>query len=185
MQKRCAERKDSDGRDQPLSPKEALIMRIYVTEKDKISVHENNLVDLELESGERFDALEPRRLFPVTKLESYITLLDKEGTEIAVIRELSGLDPESKKVIEVSLEDYYLVPHITKIIAVVEKYGTLRWEVETDRGVKSFDIRNRNHDIKVSKDGTVRVRDADDNRYVIEDYKKLDAHSRAQLIADL
>lgn len=160
-------------------------MRIYVTDKDKITKNENNLVDLALSSGERLEALEPRRLFPISRLGSYITLLDSDGVERAVIRELSDLDGESRAVITESLDEYYLVPHITRIISVNEKYGTLRWEVETDRGKKSFDIRNRNHDIKVSKDGAVRVRDADDNRYVIEDYRALDAHSRAQLIADL
>ncbi len=160
-------------------------MRIYVKENDKITVNENNFVDLNLSTGERFEALEPRRLFPISRLDSYITLLDSEGTEVAVIKELSEIDKYSREVINASLDDYYLVPHITKIISVTEKYGTLRWSVETDRGVKSFDIRNRNHDIKVSKSGTVRVRDADDNRYVIEDYRKLDAHSAAQLMADL
>ena len=112
---------------------------------------------------------------------SFITLLSDSG-EVAVIREISDLNKESAKVIKESLDDYYLVPTITKIVSTSDKYGTLRWTVETDRGIRSFDIRNRNHDIKVSKSGKVRVRDADDNRYVIEDYKKLDAHSRAKLI---
>jgi hypothetical protein len=57
--------------------------------------------------------------------------------------------------------------------------------VETDRGIKSFDIRNRNHDIKVYKNGMVRVRDSDDNRYTIDDYRALDKKSRALLVADL
>ena len=160
-------------------------MRFYLTEKDKITVYENNLVNVERESGEKYEMLEPRRLFPVSNLESYITLLDGEGEEIAIIKAISDLSEDSRKVIRESLSNYYLVPKITRIVAITEKYGTLRWDVETDRGVKSFDIRNRNHDIKVQKSGTVRVRDADDNRYVIDDYKLLDAHSRAQLIADL
>ena len=84
-----------------------------------------------------------------------------------------------------SLEDYYLVPNITRIVNVVERYGTLRWVVETDRGEKSFDIRNRNHDIKVYPDGRVRIRDADDNRYVIRDYRELDARSRRFMLPDL
>ena len=50
---------------------------------------------------------------------------------------------------------------------------------------KEFDIKNRNSDVKVGKDGRVRVRDSDDNRYTIDDYKALDKHSRRQLIADL
>ena len=159
--------------------------RIYVTGDDKITVYENNLVTLTLKDGTEYTALEPRRLFPVSRLDTYVTLLDSEGVEIALIRSMSELNKESYDVIEYSLNDYYLVPHIIRIVAVTEKYGTLHWSVETERGFKEFDIRNRNHDVKVYKDGRVRVRDSDDNRYVITDYRKLDKHSRNQLIADL
>ncbi len=159
--------------------------RIYVTADDKITIFENNLVTLTHKSGEVYEALEPRRLFPVSRADSYITLLDKNGVEVAIIRAPHELDKSSFEVIEYSLNDYYLVPHIVRIISVTEKYGTLHWTVETDRGIKSFDIRNRNHDVKVYSDGRVRVRDSDDNRYVITDYRQLDKHSKAQLIADL
>lgn len=155
--------------------------RVFLTERDVITRNENNLVDLRLDGGESYEGLEPRRLFPVRMADKFITLLSEEG-EVAVIRDLSELSPESRAVIRASLDDYYLVPTITRIISAADKYGTLRWTVETDRGIKSFDIRNQNHDIRISKDGKVRVRDADDNRYVIPDYKKLDPHSRAKLI---
>ena len=155
--------------------------RVFLTERDIITRNENNLVDLRLDGGESYEGLEPRRLFPVRMADKFITLLSEEG-EVAVIRDLSELSPESRAVIRESLDDYYLVPTITRIISAADKYGTLRWTVETDRGIKSFDIRNQNHDIRISKDGKVRVRDADDNRYVIPDYKKLDPHSRAKLI---
>ena len=159
--------------------------RIYVSESDKIIHFENNLVTLKTADGREFEGLEPRRLFPVSRADVYITLLNSEGVEVALIRALSTLDSESREVVETSLDDYYLVPRIIKILATGEKYGTLRWTVETDRGVKSFDIRNRNHDIKVFKDGKVRVRDSDDNRYVIENYNELDPHSKARLITDM
>ena len=159
--------------------------RIYVTSKDKITVKENNLVDLATADGGLYEALEPRRLFPVSAGDKYITLLDSEGIEIGQIRDLRDLDPDSRRVIEDSLADYYLVPKILRIISASEKYGNLRWTVETDRGVKSFDIRNRHHDVKVYSDGSVRVRDSDDNRYIIPDHKALDAHSRKFMIADL
>lgn len=159
--------------------------RYYVTAEDTISLCENNLVTLCRAGGERTERLEPRRLFPVSNPDTYITLLDEEGVERAVIRDLQALNAPSRETVENSLADYYLVPHIRRIIRVEEKYGTLRWTVETDRGVKSFDIRNRNHDIRVYPTGAVRIRDSDDNRYVIDDYCALDAHSRSQMIADL
>ena len=160
-------------------------MRIYLTNKDRITVCENNLVDVELSGGEKLTRLEPRRLFPVSSPNTYVTLLDQNGVERAVIRSMKDIDKESCDVIRNSLDDYYLVPEIIRILDVVEKYGTLRWTVETERGVKSFDIRNRNHDIRVYPDGRVRVRDSDDNRYTIADWHNLDKKSRNFLIADL
>lgn len=159
--------------------------RIFLTKLDILERSENNLVNLTLSNGEQFVRLEPRRLFPVSRPDTYITLLDEEGGEVAVVRDIKDLSREALEVLRYSLDDYYLVPHITRIISTGEKYGTLRWTVETDRGIKSFDIRNRNHDIKVYPGGKVRVRDSDDNRYTIDNYHELDAHSKALLIADI
>ncbi|MBQ7820652.1 MAG: DUF1854 domain-containing protein [Clostridia bacterium] len=159
--------------------------RIFVSTDDRIVHCENNLVDLKLKDGTIYTSLEPRRLFPVSRADTYITLLDGEGVEIALIRSLDVLDADSREVIQASLADYYLIPEITRIISVSEKYGKLHWSVETDKGFKQFDIRNRNHDIKVFSDGCVRVRDSDDNRYIIPDYTALDRHSQALLVADM
>ena len=159
--------------------------RIYVTSEDRIEAGENNLVNLICKDGRRFEGVEPRRLFPVSRADKYITLLDEEGVEVAQIRDMNELSPEAREAVSYSLEDFYLVPTITRIISVSEKFGTLRWTVETDRGVRTFEIRNRYHDVKVYPDGRVRVRDSDDNRYTIRDYKELDAHSRKLMISDL
>lgn len=156
--------------------------RIYVCSHDRIEKNENNLVNLVLSSGERIEALEPRRLFPVNFPEKYITLLNGDGDEVAVIRSLTELDEKSEECIRRSLNDYYLVPEIIKILAVSEKSGTIRWTVLTDRGEKSFDIRNRNHDIRIYKNGAVRVRDSDDNRYIIQNYNALDQKSRMKMM---
>ena len=160
-------------------------VRIYVTKDDKITVCENNLVNLTLKDGTVLEKLEPRRLFPVSRANEYITLLNTDGKEAALIRCLSDLDESSLETVTYSLNDYYLVPHIVRILSVSEKYGALRWCVETDRGISEFEIRNRNSDVKVYTDGRVRLRDSNDNRYVITDYRKLDGRSKSFLIADL
>ena len=156
--------------------------RNIVSADDRIIKYENNLVTLLLANGESFEELEPRRLFPVSDMNNYITLLDKDGIERGLIRSLSDIDDGSRAVIEESLADYYLVPKIHKIMSISEKSGTIRWTVLTERGEKRFDVRNRNHDIRVSKTGKVRVRDSDDNRYEIDDDHTLDGKSRSKLI---
>ena len=159
--------------------------RVFLTERDVITRNENNLVDLRLDGGESYEGLEPRRLFPVRMADKFITLLSEEG-EVAVIRDLSELSPESRTVIRASLDDYYLVPTITRIISSADKYGTLRWTVETDRGEITFSIKNRHSDIKHLYDTPrVIVRDSNDNRYEIPDINKLDGHSNRILFSYL
>lgn len=143
------------------------------------------LVDVEFYDGRKFENLEPRRLFPVSGLKKYITLLDEEGKECAIIRSIDDLIPESKKIIEDCLREYYMIPKITRLISCFEKFGVLKWTVETDRGEHTFEIRNRHSDIKMLYDGRVLVRDSNDNRYEITDYKSLDKHSIALLNAEL
>ena len=160
--------------------------RIYINSDEvMITKGEGNLVDVQFYTGEKLEGLEPRRLFPVTGLRRYITLLDEEGVEKAVIRNVDDLIPESRDIILSCLDEYYLIPKITKLLDSREKYGILKWKVETDRGIKEFDIRNRHHDIKTLYDGRVLVRDSDDNRYEIPDYNKLDKKSYKLLIAEI
>ncbi|MGN1096197.1 MAG: DUF1854 domain-containing protein [Eubacteriales bacterium] len=151
----------------------------------KITRTGDTSVDLETYDGRRFENLEPLRLFPVSGITKYISLLDENGKEIAIIRDLERLMPESKKAVSESLASYYIVPKIKKIISRVEKYGNITWTVETDRGVHSFAILNTSIDIKTLYDGRILVRDSNDNRYEIEDVEKLDKDSLNLLKFDM
>ena len=95
--------------------------RIFVCKNDKITKCENNLVTLTLESCEVFVKLEPRRLFPISRIEQYFTLIDEDGKETAIIRNFQSLDKESAKIVQESIDDYYLVPNILRIYSVAEK----------------------------------------------------------------
>lgn len=144
-----------------------------------------NTVDVEYYDGTVVKELEPRRLFPISGLENYITLLDSDGKEHAIIRSLKNLIPESREAIELCLREYYMIPKITAVTDRFEKYGLLHWTVETDRGSRSLVIRNRHSDLKMLYDGRILVRDSDDNRYEIPDLTKLDRKSLQLLRMDL
>lgn len=161
--------------------------RIYIDRyTGRIERTDVYLVRLTLKDGTVFENLEPRRLFPFTNAEMYITLLDENEREIAFIRDFAELDPDSRRAVEECFSEYYMIPKITKIIRTDEKFGSLKWSVETDRGPVSFRIRNRHSDIKQLY-GTQRVivRDSNDNRYEIPDLSALDAHSRRTLFSYL
>ena len=136
------------------------------------------LVDMELFDGRKFENLEPRRLFPLSGLEKYITLLNEEGVEQAIIRDLNTLPPSERAIIEDCLREYYLIPKVTKIVNCTEKFGVLSLDVETDRGPALIEIRIILHGVKLLYGIRVLLRDGNDNRYEIPDITKLDKQSR-------
>lgn len=160
--------------------------RFYINSDEVKFIRKDScLVDAVFYDGRVIEDLEPRRLFPVSGGSKYITLLDKDNKEQAIIRDLAALIPESKEIIEDCLKEYYLIPKIEKLIERSEKFGVLKWTVDTDRGRQSFTIQNRQYDIKVLYDGRILVRDSNDNRYEIPDVKKLDKHSKKLLGFDI
>ena len=156
--------------------------RFYIENDMARFIHKDiTLVDMELYDGRKFENLEPRRLFPLSGLEKYITLLDQEGNEQGIIRDLRTLPPNERAIIESCLAEYYLIPKVTQITQCTEKYGVLSLFVETDRGSAVIEIRNIIHGLKLLYGYRVLLRDGNDNRYEIPDIRQLDKHSR-QLI---
>ena len=161
--------------------------RLYIDQyTGKIERSDLYLVRLTLKDGTVLEDLEPRRLFPITNTEMYITLLDKEEKEAAFVRDLCEIDEDSRRALEECFAEYYMIPKITRIFHIEEKFGSLTMKVKTDRGDVSFQIRNRNSDIKKLY-GTSRVviRDSNDNRYEISDINTLDLQSMRLLYSYL
>lgn len=142
-------------------------------------------VKLEMADGRTFDSLEVLRLFPVSGMMKYISLTNGEGKEVAIIRDVEKLSPDSAKAIYDCLDSYYIVPNIVRLVERVEKHYNITWTVETDRGIHTFEIRNTSTDIKILPDGRVFIRDSNDNRYLIPDLDKLDKKSKAFLRFDM
>lgn len=140
------------------------------------------LVRVIAKDGTVYEDLEPRRLFPVTNPDMYITLLDKDEREIAFVRDFKELDKASADALRACFEDYYRIPRITAITKSEHKFGILFWSATTNRGEVRFRINNVRHDLLRIGD-RVLIRDSNDNRYEIPDVKKLDKASTAILFA--
>ena len=159
--------------------------RYIVTNKDSITRTDTYLVKIDCEDGNCFDNLEPRRLFPHTNTEKYITLLDSTEKEIALIKDLAEINAESRKAIEDCFFDYYMIPEITEILNVEDKFGVLKWKVMTDRGEIEFSIRNRHSDIKLLGKKRLLVRDSNDNRYQVNNIADLSKKSLKKIYSYL
>ena len=157
--------------------------RMYIEGDSARLVRRNfTTVDMTLRNGTTLQNLEPRRLFPVSEERRYIALLDENGVEQAVIRDVSALPEEQQKVIEDCLAEYYLVPKIQKILRVEERFDGLTLHTVTDKGPVDIEIRVLLSGFKMVQGCRALLRDINDNRYEVPDVTKLDKHSR-QILA--
>jgi hypothetical protein len=157
--------------------------RIYL-EYDNARItkgQDDNFLDVELFSGETYSGLEARRLFPITGSNRYISLLNEKKEEIAVIRDINNLMPDSKAAVMYALQKCYLIPKITAYTVVMGKGDKISIDAETDHGPCSFEIRG-SENIKVLYDGRVLFCDTNDNRYEISDISTIDKKSRNDLL---
>ena len=152
--------------------------RLYIdNDMARFTRKDLTLVDMELHDGRTFENLEPKRLFPVSDRDRFITLLDENGAEQAVIRDMSTLPADQRRVIEDCLEEYYRVPQIQRIWAYEERFDGLTLHTETDKG--PADIESRVLITGFRMDGVrALLRDINDNRYEIPDVTALDNLSK-------
>lgn len=132
-----------------------------------------------LENPDGRQPVTAHRAFPLTSAGQFIVLKDDDEAEIGIIRDIEGLDEESRAILESDLERTYFAPVILKVHRLEENFHIPKWDVETDSGHRVFEVRSRRRDIRIMSGGRILLKDADGNRYEIPDYRKLDPVSRA------
>ena len=136
-------------------------------------------LNLELAGDQTYSRVRVKRAFPLTCDDCFIIVQDCEGKEIGSLARLDALDRDSRQAVEDELERAYFTPRIQRIAKVTVANRVPRWEVETDRGPRAFEIYSSRRDVRLLDDGRILVQDADGNRYEIPDYRRLEPASRA------
>ena len=145
---------------------------------NNISISRNAFAELVIEfsDGTTYTSIEPVRSFPISDTMRYITIFDSDGNEIGVVEDVHKLNTISRDVLIEELKRRYFMPKITKINSLYGQFGVTTWQVETSQGDVEFGVRTR-FDIVTLENGRVLIKDADGNRYEIENYRKLDTKS--------
>ncbi|NKB66018.1 MAG: DUF1854 domain-containing protein [Candidatus Latescibacteria bacterium] len=150
-------------------------------EPDKACFFVDEFEDLTLElAGEKtYTGVRVKRAFPLSHDDCFIVVQDSKGDEIGSLARLDQLDRTSRQVVAQELERAYFTPRIQRITKVTVRFRVPRWEVETDRGPRAFEIYSSRRDVRHLGGGRVLVQDADGNRYEIPDYRQMEPASRA------
>jgi len=133
---------------------------------------------------DEFEDVHPLRAFPLSAPERDVSLMDADGQEIGVIRDVGELDADSRRVLLDELELVYLTTRVVAIRNVDSKYGVGTWELETDRGPRSAHLRDRG-DVRALPDGRIILTDVHGVKYEIADPQALDEKSRSFIEAEL
>ena len=119
----------------------------------------------------------PRRCFPLSRPDGFVSLLDARGRDRLCIEHPALLDTATRQALAAALAVSEFLPHITRILRVVNEGTRLRWQVETDRGQRSF-IVDQEDNIRRLDDGRHIITDSFGMRFLVPGPEKLDGHSR-------
>jgi len=123
--------------------------------------------------------------FPLSNPGRMVLLRDEHGEEIGILDDVNRLDPDSRTVIAERLERSYFMPGIDDVLALDLELGVETWEVMTDKGERTFMVRNPRTNVRHVGRRRLVIRDVDGNRYQIRDWTSLSPRARRLLEAHL
>jgi len=120
------------------------------------------------------------RCFPWSMPESFVSIRDAEGKEVAILSSLDELDADARQVVGEELRDKNFNPKILRVLDFKHEFGVTSIHALTDRGEVSFQIRGRD-DIRILSPTRALFRDVDGNTYELADLSALDVAGRKYL----
>lgn len=122
--------------------------------------------------------------FPMHHTSGYVSVRNKEGDEIGIIRDLSKLDRDSAAQLKEEIELRYFLPKVIKIHSIKQKSDRWFWELETHLGSIRIIMRNLHEHIHFPGGNRIILSDLDGRRCDIQDWQQLDATSQ-RLLKDI
>jgi len=122
-----------------------------------------------------------KRVFPLSIPTDYLSIQASNGEEIAILKDLEAVDPESREMIEQELDRRYFTPGIQRIDLVRAEAGMWHFQVATQRGAADFYVRNWRDSAQEIAPGRWQIHSVDGARFEIVNLEKLDERSRRLL----
>jgi len=134
--------------------------------------------------GQEFVGLRPRRVFPLTARADFVSFVNRNGKETVMLKDLDGLDADSRRVLARALDRMYHAAKILRVDSIEEKLGVGEWQVLTDCGYAIFEVADR-QGIRRLPGNRVAIADADGNRFEVDDLGQLDKRSQALIEGEM
>jgi hypothetical protein len=125
------------------------------------------------------------RAFPLSDRNRFFSVRDAGDNEIGVIVNPTELSAENQNVIDEDLQRRYFIPSVKRIVSAKERFGTVDWIIESDRGLCQFTTQNLRENVQRPAAGRIILNDVDGNRYDIRNVDELSGESQELLFRHL
>jgi hypothetical protein len=132
--------------------------------------------------GPRASPVWVRRCFPWTAPARFVSLRDRDEEEVALVRDLDELEPDSRRALEASLLEAGFVLEVEAVEDVEDEIEIRTFRVRTRQGPRRFQTL-RDEWPRPTPDGGILLRDVAGDLYWVRDPACLDRRSRARLWA--
>lgn len=140
---------------------------------------------LTIEEDRSFPQVGILRAFPMSDRNHFFSVRDGGDKEIGLIANPTELSAQDQNLVDEDLQRRYFIPSLKRIISAKERFGTVDWTVETDRGICHFTTQNLRENVQRPTPGRIILNDVDGNRYDIRNLDELSRESQELLFRHL
>ncbi len=152
--------------------------------KIKFEKSETGALNIVLEDKKVIERVHCIPMFPFSDHDNFVSIACKKGSEfeeVGIIKHLKEISSLQQNLIREDMKFRYFIPEIIDIKSIKETKGIWACEVVTDRGEKTFYIRDRRENITIKDDSRIIITDIEKCRYKITCYNKLSTKARMEL----
>ncbi len=145
-------------------------------------IHRDNFGKLVFtdEQGAAHVGVVPVQAFPIDAPGENVSLVSADGHELVFIPQLSGLDVDTRQLLQEEIAQREFMPVIDQLVSVSTFATPSTWQVRTDRGLTSFVLKGE-EDIRRLKGSGLLITDSHGVTYRVHDLRALDRLSRKML----
>jgi hypothetical protein len=130
--------------------------------------------------GRTHEGVSVVRAFPITDPQHWVAIVDAHGHELALVANLDAVPAHLRAILEEELAGREFLPEIRRIVKVSGRIEPCAWDIETDRGPRTF-VLNAYEDVHRLANHRALIVDAEGVRYLVPDIRALDPVSRRHL----
>ena len=147
----------------------------------RLSYGSQGVLRMRVSEDREVDTVKLYRVAPLSQPNGPVAFLDDKGYEICTLRNLSELEPESRRIAEAELARRYLTARIQKIISLTQEAAVTYWTVETNRGRRDFVVQGLQENCVWFSEDHIMLIDVDGNRFEIPSIAAMDERSQVLL----